>query len=57
MASLCKDLRIATIGECVETVEQAEFLQQIGVPYAQGYLFGVPEARVSGACESFYLRG
>lgn len=56
MATLCNDLKIATIGECVETVEQAELLKELGVPFAQGYLFGKPEPRVSGSCEPFIMR-
>lgn len=56
MSRLCQDLGIATIGECVETNGQAEMLKEIGVQYAQGFLFGRPEPRVSGACEPFFSR-
>lgn len=42
MASLCKDLKIQTVGEFVETEEVARFLLQVGVTYGQGYLFGRP---------------
>ena len=42
MASLCKELKIQTIGEFVETEEVARFLSQVGVTYGQGYLFGRP---------------
>ncbi len=56
MARLCQDLDIATIGECVETNGQAELLKDIGVQYAQGFLFGRPELRVSGVCEPFKSR-
>ncbi|MBT4710731.1 MAG: EAL domain-containing protein [Alphaproteobacteria bacterium] len=42
MASLCKELKIQTVGEFVETEEVARFLSQVGVTYGQGYLFGRP---------------
>ena len=42
MATLCKELKIQTIGEFVETEEVARFLLQVGVAYGQGYLFGRP---------------
>ena len=47
MAALCKELKIQTIGEFVETEEVARFLSQVGVTYGQGYLFGRP-----GACRA-----
>lgn len=56
MSRLCQDLEIATIGECVETNGQAELLKEIGVQFAQGFLFGRPEPRVSGICEPFQSR-
>ena len=56
MAELCRDLGIKTVGECVEDTAQAEFLKKIGVDYGQGYLFGRPEARVSGSCMTFDSR-
>lgn len=43
---LCNDLGIETIAEWVETEEQAEFLKSLGVTYAQGYLFGRPNAGI-----------
>lgn len=42
MAELCKGLNIETVGECVETEEQRHFLEEIGVTYAQGWLYGKP---------------
>ena len=48
MAGLCADLGIETVGEFVETEEVAKFLQQVGVNYGQGYLFGKPGMGVSG---------
>lgn len=32
------------VAECIETVEQAEALRELGCPEAQGYFFGRPEA-------------
>jgi len=42
MAELCTGLNIETVGECVETEEQRTFLEEIGVTYAQGWLYGKP---------------
>jgi len=43
MATLCRDLGIATIGECVESADQENLLAEIGVDYGQGFLFGRPQ--------------
>jgi EAL domain-containing protein (putative c-di-GMP-specific phosphodiesterase class I) len=42
IATMCQDLGIDTVGECVETEEQRDFLAEIGVNYAQGWLYGKP---------------
>lgn len=42
ISNLCQDLGIYTVGECVETEEQRDFLAEIGVDYAQGWLYGKP---------------
>ncbi|MCJ9430171.1 EAL domain-containing protein [Kordiimonas marina] len=42
MADLCTGLGIETVGECVENEEQRDFLKEIGVKYAQGWLYGKP---------------
>jgi|GEM_PF-1402271 len=42
MADLCNGLGIETVGECVENEEQRRFLTEIGVKYAQGWLYGKP---------------
>ena len=44
MTTLCKELKIDTIGEMVETEAEARFLAEAGVNYGQGYLFGRPSA-------------
>jgi EAL domain-containing protein (putative c-di-GMP-specific phosphodiesterase class I) len=47
MTTLCKELKIDTIGEMVETEAEATFLLEAGVDYGQGYLFGRPSAGLS----------
>jgi EAL domain-containing protein (putative c-di-GMP-specific phosphodiesterase class I) len=42
MAELCTGLGIKTVGECVENETQRQFLDEIGVTYAQGWLYGKP---------------
>ncbi|MET4698882.1 EAL domain-containing protein (putative c-di-GMP-specific phosphodiesterase class I)/GGDEF domain-containing protein [Constrictibacter sp. MBR-5] len=42
MANLCRELQIRTVGEQVETESQAGMLTDLGVEYAQGWLFGKP---------------
>lgn len=42
MVTLCQDLGIATIAECVETEEEAGLVKELGVDMGQGYLFGAP---------------
>ncbi|WP_201240797.1 EAL domain-containing protein [Rhodothalassium salexigens] len=43
MVGLCRDLDIKTVGEWVETPEQAAMLRGLGVDYAQGFLYGHPQ--------------
>jgi len=42
MVAVGHELNLKIVAECVETEEQAEFLRNIGVDYAQGYLYGKP---------------
>lgn len=42
MSELCSGLGIKTVGECVENETQRAFLEEIGVNYAQGWLYGKP---------------
>jgi PAS domain S-box-containing protein len=44
MVWLCKELKIGTVAEMVETEDQARLLLDFGIDYGQGYLFGRPEA-------------
>lgn len=44
---LCDDLKVGTIGEMVETIEQASMLSDMGVRYGQGWLYGKAEAEPS----------
>jgi EAL domain-containing protein (putative c-di-GMP-specific phosphodiesterase class I) len=43
IVQLARDFVLQTVGEHVETREQAEFLKRLGVDFGQGYLFGKPE--------------
>ena len=43
LAQLGVTLRVATVAEGVETVQQRQRVQEDGCTYAQGYLFGRPE--------------
>ncbi|MGS0744024.1 EAL domain-containing protein, partial [Glaciimonas sp. GG7] len=42
MVAVGHELNLKIVAECVETEEQAEFLRNIGIDYAQGFLFGKP---------------
>jgi cyclic di-GMP phosphodiesterase Gmr len=42
MVAVGHELDLKIVAECIETEDQAEFLRNIGVDYAQGYLFGKP---------------
>lgn len=42
LVELCAELEIGTVAEMVETQRAADILSQLGVDYAQGYLFGKP---------------
>jgi EAL domain-containing protein (putative c-di-GMP-specific phosphodiesterase class I)/GGDEF domain-containing protein len=49
VAQIARSVQAPLIIEGVERREQADLLRGIGVRYAQGYLFGVPEPRFSPA--------
>ena len=42
VVSLCRELGISVVGECVETVEEYRILRSIGISLMQGYLFAKP---------------
>ncbi len=44
MVWLCKELKIGTVAEMIETEDQARLLLDFGIDYGQGWLFGRPEA-------------
>jgi EAL domain-containing protein (putative c-di-GMP-specific phosphodiesterase class I) len=46
MATLCKNLGIETIAEMVDNKEGLDFVRKCGITYAQGYLFGKPNADI-----------
>lgn len=45
LVSLCKDLKMKTVAERIETLDQANYLKAIKVDYGQGYLFAKPDIR------------
>ena len=49
---LCSDLEIETVGEMIETREDAEYLKSLGVHYGQGYYFGRPKIGLPGVPQS-----
>jgi EAL domain-containing protein (putative c-di-GMP-specific phosphodiesterase class I) len=44
LVSLCRELKVATVAEMVETQSVEDSLRQAGVDYAQGWLYGQPDA-------------
>jgi EAL domain-containing protein (putative c-di-GMP-specific phosphodiesterase class I) len=42
IAQMCRELKIATVAEMIETEHQARCAAQAGVNFAQGFLFGKP---------------
>jgi EAL domain-containing protein (putative c-di-GMP-specific phosphodiesterase class I) len=47
MAGLCRDLGIEMVAEMVEDRRYLPLIEECGIRYAQGYLFGRPEADVA----------
>ena len=43
LVSLAKTLDLRTVAECVESLEEAEFLESQGIDLLQGYYFGRPD--------------
>jgi EAL domain-containing protein (putative c-di-GMP-specific phosphodiesterase class I) len=44
IVSFCRDSRVATIVEMIEDERQAAAMQELGIDFAQGFLFGKPSA-------------
>ncbi|WP_417494687.1 EAL domain-containing protein [Maricaulis sp.] len=42
MVSLCRELKLETVAEMIETEQRAKQMQALGVTYGQGYYFGKP---------------
>jgi EAL domain-containing protein (putative c-di-GMP-specific phosphodiesterase class I) len=42
LVELCRDLKIRTVAEMVETIEVEDIVRQAGVDFAQGWLYGKP---------------
>jgi diguanylate cyclase (GGDEF)-like protein len=53
VVAIGKELRISIVAEGVETQEQADYLNGLGVRYAQGWLYA--PAMASTACESWLM--
>lgn len=51
ISRMCAELDITSVGERVETQNELRILQQTGVRYAQGFLFGQPQID-----EDFFVR-
>jgi EAL domain-containing protein (putative c-di-GMP-specific phosphodiesterase class I) len=46
VVGLCREIKVATIAEMIETAEQASWLARAQVTHGQGYLFGRPAAEL-----------
>ena len=46
LTELCHKLKIRTIAEMIEDVDDLKFVRQCGVDYIQGYLIGKPNANI-----------
>lgn len=57
LVELGKSLNLKTVGEMVETEEQAAILQSLGVDYAQGWLFGQAEPKPKTILDAPGIRG
>jgi EAL domain-containing protein (putative c-di-GMP-specific phosphodiesterase class I) len=49
VVALCREIKVATIAEMIETREQAEWLNRMRVTHGQGYLWGRPSPHPPGA--------
>jgi len=47
LVNLCRELKVETVAEMVETKEVEDILRRAGVDYAQGWLYGVPQSEPS----------
>lgn len=44
LVALCRDLKMSTVAEMIETEEQAAAVRALGIDFGQGWLFGRPAA-------------
>lgn len=53
LSDVCRELGVSTIAEGVEQANQLECVREIGCPFVQGYLLGVPREAFSsiGPCQ------
>jgi len=47
LVDLCHEINVEVVGEMIETDEMRELITKAGFDFAQGYLFGKPEADIS----------
>ena len=47
LVDLCHSIDVEVVGEMIETDEMRELITKAGFDFAQGYLFGKPEADIS----------
>ena len=56
VVGLADRLGINTVAEGVETREQVNYLNALGVNYLQGFYFGKPEKVITFCCEHYQCR-
>lgn len=49
LVELCRDLKVRTVAEMVETAEVEEVVRNVGVDFAQGWLYGKPSDKPMAA--------
>jgi EAL domain-containing protein (putative c-di-GMP-specific phosphodiesterase class I)/GGDEF domain-containing protein len=49
LVELCRDLKVRTVAEMVETAEVEEVVRNVGVDFAQGWLYGKPSDKPAPA--------
>ncbi|HAI33236.1 MAG TPA: diguanylate phosphodiesterase, partial [Thalassospira sp.] len=47
LVDLCHDINVEVVAEMIETDKMRELVTKAGFDYAQGYLFGKPEADIT----------
>ncbi|MEE9302122.1 MAG: sensor domain-containing phosphodiesterase [Alphaproteobacteria bacterium] len=50
IVTLCGELGVSTIGEMIEDEDTARLLQEVGIDFGQGHLFGKPDTSTPSLC-------